>query len=126
MLDMTLRHKLALCGGFTVRIEHVFCPVEYITSGYALSLHPDREVVIDAAEVTGDDMTLIMMGFVTENCDILATPNHYFGAWYDDETDKVYLDVSTIVDDETKALELAREHNQLAVFHLDTGREIRV
>ncbi|WP_148311580.1 hypothetical protein [Amycolatopsis japonica] len=56
---------------------------------------------------------------------ILGEPGKVFGAWRDSETGITHLDVSTVVADSDKALTLAREHGEIAVWDYANGAEIR-
>jgi hypothetical protein len=120
-----LRRKLAEDGGFTVRVNRWGNAVEYITTGFALSLNPDYEVIIDPKTHNGIQVMAAMNEYMLDNISVLQRPDTYFGVWWDDESDLVYFDVSTVVDDRTKAIELGIEHKQLAVFDLNSGEEIR-
>ena len=121
---VNLRHRLNMAGGFTVRMEGT-TPTDYVESGYALSLYPDREFTF-SADAKGDTVLGLLIQYASDNRDLLSVPNNYMGAWLDTESGKVFLDVSTVVEDKAKALELAGEFGQLAVYHLDSGEEIRL
>jgi hypothetical protein len=48
------------------------------------------------------------------------------GAWLDDTSNLVYLDVSINTKSKEKALELGHKHNQLAIFDLNNFETIRL
>jgi len=50
----------------------------------------------------------------------------HFGGWYDTEASKIYLDMSTIVDNVADAEKLSRQYKQEAYFNLETFETIRV
>jgi hypothetical protein len=118
----TLRLKLGSTGGFTVRMEGTR-PREFVTSGYALSIYPDREHIVPA--MVG---SVNLLGFLTryadENSNLLSLPDHYFGAWLDRDAGKIYLDVTRVEPEYEEAMRLAKVNNQLAIFDLDSGTEI--
>lgn len=92
-----------------------------VRSGFALSVHPEREQRIGDT-VTADDL----MAYVRANADLLMRPGAVLGGWRDAESGQAFLDVSTVVHDRERALSLARAHDQLAFYDLSTGREVRV
>lgn len=78
---------------------------------------------------------VIVEEYVKENADTLSEHllstkakayEPYFGAWYNRENEKVYLDVSVVFreEDVEKALCFARGQDQIAVYHISQGREI--
>lgn len=105
-------------GGFSIDLT----TGENVSEGYAVAIHPDREQVIPVEDVTMSSL----ISYALDNMDLLAKPGHVFGAWHDPESGKVYLDVSTVRTDRAEALELAREHNQLAVFDFATLSSVDV
>lgn len=50
----------------------------------------------------------------------------YVGAWIDDSTNTLYLDLSEVVADRDTALKLAARRGQLAIFDTATGQDIPV
>lgn len=93
-------------------------------SGYVVSCDPDLTRVVTKAQTSGVLAATIAL-YLLDKGDALAAPGKYAGAWLDTETGKIHLDVVTVVDDRDKALELARTHDEIAVWHLDTATEIR-
>ena len=62
-----------------------------------------------------------LSGFIKEHLDM----NLYFGGWIDQQTKKVYFDLSINVPDKQEAINLAIEKNQLAIWDLNENKEIR-
>ena len=97
-------------------------------TGYAVACYPGHEVRHCRAMLTPDDIA----GFYDAWCldcedpfiDGPNNPENHIGAWQDGDT--WYLDVSRVVPDLETALQLAREHHQLAVYDLAEGRTIPV
>lgn len=49
-----------------------------------------------------------------------------FGGWYDTESGLYYYDATVVCEDLGEAIEMARTNEQLAIFCLDTMKEIRI
>src|SRR5438445_10999931 len=94
-------------GGFSVD-PHTGADVN---RGYAVSIHPECERVLDEA-VTADDLFV----YLVEMVDTVSLPGRVWGGWRDPATGKAYLDVSAVVNSQSAALDLARAHQQLAIF----------
>lgn len=92
------------------------------TKGFVVSLHKDRERVITAQEATVDALAQ----YAKDNWDLLTQSNNYMGGWHNPQDDKVYLDVSTVLDSEDEALRQGAAAQQLAIFDLEHGRSIEV
>lgn len=90
--------------------------------GFALSLHPDREAIMDDSKAT----VVALASYAAKNWDLLKETNNYMGGWHNPEDGKVYLDVSTVVDSAAEAERLCREANQIAYFDLVKGQSIKV
>ncbi|MFC0433386.1 hypothetical protein [Kutzneria buriramensis] len=105
------------CGGFT--IAPTTCAT--ITTGYAVSVHPEHEKII-TRRVTALDLH----HYVSTVRDALALPGRVFGGWRDPDTGSIYLDVSMVTPSLAEALELALRYDQLAVYDFATGESIPV
>lgn len=108
----------AVGGGFTYSVIGRDRP----TTGYALSPYPDRSQAVPTRNLTAETIRR----YRDANQDLLSRPNHYLGAWRerDGETDRVWLDVSILVQDRDEAARIGREHNQIAMWDLGAGEEI--
>lgn len=104
-LDVAVTALQERDGGFTLGTG-----LEPITTGYAVSLRPDREVILSRA-TEGD-----LLEYMIRNADLLGHDGNAFGGWCDPTDGRIYLDVSTVVNDRETALRLAVEHDQLAVW----------
>jgi len=104
-------------GGFTYHAVTGAQP----STGYALSLHKDRERVIpNAKDLTLDDL----VDYTYQNRDLLEQDSNYLGGWHNPNDGKAYLDVSTVVPSRDDAERLGREHHQLAYFDLEKGQSV--
>lgn len=85
--------------------------------GYAVSIYPDRGVVISMATAkTGD-----IVRYLRSNADLLSQVGNYFGAWVDQG--RLYLDVSAVTFSLRTAAQLMIVHGQQAIYNLATGEE---
>lgn len=105
-------------GGFTY---HAVTGTEPKT-GYALSLHKDREQVLPVEDVHVKQVA----EYVKKNRALLQQPDKYLGGWHNPNDGQVYLDVSTIVTTAAEAEQLGRTHGQLAYFDLAHGRSVDI
>jgi len=86
------------------------------TPNYSVSIYPDREKIEEGVDFDR------LEGYLDGNEDLLMDPNNSFGAWSNEG--KVYLDVVVTVPDQAKAIELAKQHNQIAIWDLQNNKEI--
>ncbi len=90
---------------------------------YAVSLYPERSVVILGEAVPED----LLQKFIEDNQDLLADPRNSIGLWYSDTLHAIYLDVSATLPDKAEAVMLGERYNQEAIYDLgqdevlDTG-----
>jgi len=105
-------------GGFTVHTLSGDIP----KTGYALSLHKDREQIVPMKELKLADLAR----FAVKNADLLSRKDHYFGAWHNPQDDKVYFDVSQVVHNAAEAERLGRAADQLAYFDLGEGKSVDI
>jgi HK97 family phage portal protein len=108
-------------GGMTIDLS----TNSYPSTGFALSLDLEAEINVPFEEFDANYADIIG-GFVTEHADRLDADGKHLGTWLDTDSDLVFLDISTIVDDRDEALDLARVHQQRAIFDLATFDEIEV
>lgn len=77
-------------------------------NGYMVAT-PHSEKIIPFIDFTSEDI----QNFEKENSIGL---NDYIGAWYNDEDQCVYMDISILIEDKEKAILLGIENNQIAIF----------
>lgn len=80
------------------------------------------EEIIGGKEVSPEQV----LAFEAAHADELGSPGRQVGTWYNEKEDKTYLDVVQIAQTQEEALELGREHGEIAVYNLETGEEIQV
>ncbi|WP_158881959.1 hypothetical protein [Amycolatopsis anabasis] len=91
-----------------------------VRSGYAVSLHPDRERQI-GGKVTPEDIR----DFAYDNAAVLMAGGVVLGGWRDDNGVS-YLDITTIVYDREEALALGRKYGQIAIWDFARGASVKV
>lgn len=101
-------------GGFTLD-PWTLVPVG---TGYAVSIHPEATRVLTSVN-EGD-----LLEYLLTHAEVLEREGNAFGGWRDPADGRIYLDVSTVVDDLDVAIQLAKAHDQLAVWSFSEGRSI--
>lgn len=86
------------------------------TPNFSVSVYPERERIVDGVDFD------ILEGFIDDNEDLLKDPANSLGAWTTDG--KIYLDVVVTIPDQERAIDLAKQNNQIAIWDLQNGREI--
>ena len=89
-----------------------------ITKGYIVSPYKDREQTIPVSEFGPNDVR----NFVAENADLLSLPDHYLGAWIENEL--VYLDVTQGFSAKASAIKVGKANGQKAIFDLNNLKTI--
>ena len=94
---------------------------EVVEKGYSVSRYPERTKLVEGKKVSEKDIA----EFTEKNKDILSkNPDSMVGTWYDAKTDKTYIDIIEVQKNKEKAIEVAKQNNQKAIFDLGTGKEI--
>ena len=62
--------------------------------------------------------------FLTDNRGDLEKPGAYLGGWVDNDSGRLYLDVSHNIESKEEAVKYADEGNQLAMFNAGTGEYV--
>lgn len=104
----------ALDGGFTYDPKRDVFP----TSGFATGVFKGREVKVPLIDFTHRDIA----AFVDKNADALLVPGAVLGCWLDEGV--IYLDTSVVVPTFEAAVELCKQHDQLAFYDLSAGKTI--
>ena len=92
----------------------------HATSGY-MCAKAENEMII--SEQLEEYHILVYMAKYKKD---LQKENAHLGAWYNTEDGKTYLDTSYKFDTLEEAVTFGKANNQLAIFHLDTFKEIRL
>jgi hypothetical protein len=108
-------------GGFTID------PVtgQEPTTGFAVSVHPDRSVQLDnVGKISSQNLLGHMVAFREANADVLATPHNNIGAWHDPATGIGHMDISAVVPTAAEAHALSVKHKQIAYFDIVKGQSV--
>jgi hypothetical protein len=103
-------------GGFTVDPR----TGKDIKEGYAVAIYPDRSREIPATAVNRK----VIQDYAKSNQDLLSQQGNMMGGWHDPDSGNVWLDVSRVTSDRMEAIDLAKQHNQIAMFDLGTGNSV--
>lgn len=102
-------------GGYTAPLQH---DAPTPAKGYAVALK-GHELQLKAAQATPARVMSWIMEHVGAAKEAGAT---CVGTW--EHEGVIYLDAVAVLDDETQAVEMAQDHQQLAIYCLHEGREI--
>jgi hypothetical protein len=86
---------------------------------YVLSPYEQRQLILDHPPTEQD-----LRNYVAKNEDLLTQPGHNLGTW--DNQGKHYLDVAITENDLNKALDLGKQHKQLAIYDMLNGKDVPI
>lgn len=89
-----------------------------ITKGFPVGV--GFEETIEGKDVSPDQLDRFRNVYQEE----LNKPGRQIGTWYNEKDNKTYVDVVQIAETQEEAVELGREHGELAVYNLETGETI--
>lgn len=95
------------------------------TPGYAVAIATAHEHVVEGRQLQVLGVRSIA-SFMSENADLLTSPGHCLGTWFNPADGRTYLEVSIVVPTLDAALTIARNNSQLAVYDLAAGACIDV
>ena len=102
-------------GGFTLTKD-----LQAKQGGFACSIS-GHETIYDMDSVSELDI----VEYIASKRELASkNTNLCFGSWLDTETNKLYLDLSEVLDDRKAALKKAYKRNQLAIFDLNTFESV--
>lgn len=94
-----------------------------VKTGKALSVHPERSRVYHK-RMNSTAIAAAARRYRADHIDLLGQDGYALGTWLDDQG-QLWLDVVTVVSSSSEAKRLARKHNQIAYFDIDTGTEVQ-
>lgn len=103
-------------GGFTVNPRNG----KDVNTGFAVAIYPERSKEIPHEIVNKDTIHQ----YVSDNKDLLRQDGNMVGGWHDPDSGNVWLDVSRVTGNKQEAIDLAKQHNQIAIFDLGSGNSI--
>jgi len=107
-------------GGFSVRPTNGRMP----SNGFMVSIPGHTQIVSEKA-LSGPQGHEIISQYANAHADVLRDPRAHIGGWTDKETGKTYLDVSHNIKSKREAVTTGRKHNQIAIWDVKHGKEIR-
>lgn len=117
---MTGLFRRARSGGFTYSVA----AHSHAKTGFALSPYPDRSKVVESRDFTPH----VIERYRDDNRDLLQRPNHFLGAWREQDSakgvDRVWLDVSIVIRNRAEAARVGHQFDQVAMYDLGKGQEI--
>ncbi len=90
------------------------------TEGYMVSI-VDGPQFPNLSSVNPLDVAAFIKDYI-----LAATNKMYFGVWVNEDTNVVYFDLSFNTASEDKALKMAKEREQIAIWDVTNAKEIRV
>jgi hypothetical protein len=84
-------------------------------AGFAVANPPGGKSLVFEGPITGT----ALREFLAKNKKVLGKDGMNIGGWYNEKDGKFYLDVSEVVGDRDRALQLAHKRNEQAVFDLE-------
>jgi hypothetical protein len=90
------------------------------TKNFAVSPFPERSLIKKGKTLTSKDIA----NYIRKNKDLLKKPDHSLGGWVDKDANQVFLDVSIVVPNKAKAMEIGKKFNQKAIFDLKKFEDI--
>jgi hypothetical protein len=92
------------------------------TKGFMVSTNPELERQIDGAADFKD-----IVVYISDNKKFLNdNPDKCIDVWFDANTKKTFLDISSRMTKLSDAINQAKTKNQLAIFDLETKTELRI
>lgn len=118
----TVNNILAF-GGSTLSL---IAGVPTTASGYAVSLanHESKHHLLLDGPLRLKAMVELVEQYIESKRALLAQPLNHLGAWMDGDT--LYLDITEVHSERETAVNLGQQRNQLAIYNLGTGEEIRL
>jgi hypothetical protein len=110
--------SIALTGGATVSTTQ---PQDVPARGYAVSL-PLAEETHSPRGFSHN----VVADYIRRHADRTMLPGIFVGAWWDAESDMIFLDLSMIFRDRGTAEAIGRESGQLAIWDFAARAEIRL
>jgi len=99
---------------------------EQPTSGFAVSPYKQFETKVKLAGASHDEIVNAFQDFFVEHLDLLQHDGNFLGGWVNPADGYLYLDVSTVLDNQLVAEDLARANDQIAYFNLGKGEAVVV
>lgn len=93
--------------------------------GFCFSPYPKQSQIVELPSDTRA-IVAIMQQYYKQNIDLFTDDNHYIGFWNNPDDGKVYLDVSVVNYDASKARDACLQYDQKAFYDLQVGQSVNV
>ncbi|MDA8792566.1 hypothetical protein N9N67_04935 [Bacteriovoracaceae bacterium] len=103
---------------------------------YAVAIFPDYGTSFEGKYITVEDLEsfLVITDFIYNSrneSNLLAnnfwsSRNYLVGSWYDEENSQTWIEVTRLIFDLEEAMKTARQYDQRYIYHLRTGKTIKV
>lgn len=105
---------------------------EMVKNNGGFSINANGDSPKSGFMVSVKDLYKIDLDYIEQNeidfaSDIASEINGYIGGWLDTQSDSpfnFYMDISINIQDKEKAIGVARENNQLAIYDVANGKTI--
>jgi hypothetical protein len=114
-------------GGHTASVLGIDVPkTGYMVGGYVDSLIFDASLILDGEH--DEVVWRMIIKWVSENFTLATKFSMFLGGWIDTETGEAYIDLSQhfAYEDSLNAMMTANFHDEIAIWDLGKGEEIRV
>lgn len=93
-------------------------------SGFMVSL-PGHTLKVNESDLAGPTGSAILERYAQLHSDVLSQRGAHLGGWTDKETGTTHLDISHNIRDRKEAIRAGRARNQIAIWDVKRGKEIR-
>ena len=118
MKNINIFNKIKHQGGITIDRKGK----EFKGLGYGVAVSKETEIIIDNDLFIPELIQAVMAKFE----DYLVKPNTYLGVWVNPENNKVYFDVTEIIEDFEEAKKKGNNRKQLAIFDFESMQAIDI
>ena len=107
-------------AGFTYDVRNS----KTITSGFAVSINPEREMRINLREMDDRQIDDMLEQFEQDNATAFAEDDNHYGGWVDPEDGALVLDISKVLPSIEEARKLGYAANQAGIYDFQVGETI--
>lgn len=118
-----IAHRTQTGGGGSTTWVYADSGNKAATSGKVLSIDPDESRSYNSVLNKGA-LAAAVQDYRRDKAEILSRKDKALGTWVDKEAGVTVLDVVSIVETAEEADRLARQHDQVAYYDLDTNEEV--
>ncbi len=87
--------------------------------------HEQPSSAIDAKDFfDGDKGKQAIRDFMDQHHEMLSQQGNFLGGWHDPDSGKIFLDISTNVQDRAEAIALGQKNNQISIYDVENGTTV--